>query len=95
MATTFKNYTLLLLSYIFLSSCEKTVSFQLNNAETKKLVVDGQIETGKTPIVFLTNAIGVTEPLNFNTVINSIARGAIVEVSDANRTIQLIELNNA
>jgi hypothetical protein len=59
------------------------------------LVVDGQIETGKTPIVFLTNAIGVTEPLNFNTVLNSIARGAIVEVSDANRTIQLIEQNNA
>ena len=95
MATIYKNYTLLFLSLIFLSSCEKTVSFQLNNAETKKLVVDGQIETGKTPIVFLTNAIGVTEPLNFNTVINSIARGAIVEVSDANRTIQLIEQNNA
>lgn len=95
MATIYKKYTLLFLSLIFLSSCEKTVSFQLNNAETKKLVVDGQIETGKTPIVFLTNAIGVTEPLNFNTVINSIARGAIVEVSDANRTIQLIELNNA
>ena len=95
MATTYKNYTLLFLSLIFLSSCEKTVSFQLNNAETKKLVVDGQIETGKTPIVFLTNAIGVTEPLNFNTVLNSIARGAIVEVSDANRTIQLIEQNNA
>ena len=95
MATIYKNYTLLFLSLIFLSSCEKTVSFQLNNAETKKLVVDGQIETGKNPIVFLTNAIGVTEPLNFNTVLNSIARGAIVEVSDANRTIQLIELNNA
>ena len=95
MATIYKNYTLLFLSLIFLSSCEKTVSFQLNNAETKKLVVDGQIETGKTPIVFLTNAIGVTEPLNFNIVISSIARGAIVEVSDANRTIQLIEINNA
>lgn len=95
MATTYKNYKLLFLSLIFLSSCEKTVSFQLNNAETKKLVVDGQIETGKNPIVFLTNAIGVTEPLNFNTVINSIARGAIVEVSDPNRTIQLIEQNNA
>ena len=95
MATIYKNYAYLLICLFFLSSCEKTVSFQLNNAETKKLVVDGQIETGKTPIVFLTNAIGVTDPLNLNTVLNSIARGAIVEVSDANRTIQLIELNNA
>ena len=95
MATIYKNYAYLLICLFFLSSCEKTVSFQLNNAETKKLVVDGQIETGKTPIVFLTNAIGVTDPLNLNTVLNSIARGAIVDVSDANRTIQLIELNNA
>jgi hypothetical protein len=95
MAIISKNYAYLLICLFFLSSCEKTVSFQLNNAETKKLVVDGQIETGKPPIVFLTNAIGVTDPLNLNTVLNSIVRGAIVEVSDATRTIQLIEQNNS
>lgn len=95
MAIISKNYAYLLICLFFLSSCEKTVSFQLNNAETKKLVVDGQIETGKPPIVFLTNAISVTDPLNLNTVLNSIVRGAIVEVSDATRTIQLIEQNNS
>lgn len=95
MAIISKNYAYLLICLFFLSSCEKTVSFQLNNSETKKLVVDGQIETGKPPIVFLTNAIGVTDPLNLNTVLNSIVRGAIVEVSDATRTIQLIEQNNS
>lgn len=95
MAIISKNYAYLLICLFFLSSCEKIVSFQLNNSETKKLVVDGQIETGKPPIVFLTNAIGVTDPLNLNTVLNSIVRGAIVEVSDATRTIQLIEQNNS
>ncbi len=81
---------LILLSCALLVSCEKEVNVNLSSGEPK-LVVDGQIETNGYPFVVLTKSVGYFSKIDLNILQNSIVHGAIVKVSDGNKTIQLKE----
>ncbi|OSZ78896.1 hypothetical protein CAP35_11785 [Chitinophagaceae bacterium IBVUCB1] len=73
-----------------LVSCEKEVNIKLNTGEPS-LVVEGVIENGLPPYVFLTRSIGYFSTIDLNTLQNSFVRNAKVTVSDGVRTVQLRE----
>lgn len=73
-----------------LASCEKEVNIKLNTGEPS-LVVEGVIENGLPPYVFLTKSIGYFSTIDLNTLQNSFVRNAKVTVSDGLRTVQLKE----
>src|SRR5690606_4971190 len=58
-----------------LQACEKTVDFELKDSEPK-VVVDGSIETGVPPYVFLTRSIGFFSTIDFNTLSQSFLHDA-------------------
>ena len=89
----FGKFLLLFLSFtslIFIFSCEKEVSIDLNTGPAK-LVIDGQIETGGYPLVVLTKSIGYFSTIDLSTFENSFVHGATVKVSDGITTIKLKE----
>ncbi len=72
------------------ASCEKEVNINLKTGEPS-LVVEGVIENGLPPYVFLTRSIGFFSTIDLNTLQNSFVRNAKVTVSDGVRTVQLRE----
>ncbi len=80
---------LLIASGIFLfTSCEKEITIKLPE-EPKKLVVEGWIENGKTPVVILTKSSSYFDPIDSAALFGSIVSNAIVKVSDGIVTEQL------
>jgi hypothetical protein len=75
---------------VTLLSCEKEVKINLDSGEPR-LVVEGAIETGLPPYVFLTKSIGYFATIDLNTLQNSFVHGAKVTVSDGSRSVDLIE----
>jgi hypothetical protein len=71
-------------------SCEKEVDIKLDKGESK-IVVEGAIETGYPPYVFLTKSIGYFASIDLNTLQNTFIHGADVRVSDGTKTIKLRE----
>jgi hypothetical protein len=84
------RYALLVMLLLCASACEKEVDIDLSSGKTK-LVVEGFIETGQPPVVLLTRSIGFLAHIDLGTLENSFAHGAVVSVSDGQRTIQLKE----
>jgi hypothetical protein len=72
------------------SSCEKDVDFQLRPG-TEKVVVEGTMETGLPPYVFLTKSIGLFSSMDLNTLANAFLHDAVITVSDGNRSVTLKE----
>jgi hypothetical protein len=75
---------------IYLLSCEKEVNFDLGTS-AEKVVVEGTIETGLPPYVFLTKSIGFFSKVDFNTLSNSFIHGAKITVSDGVKSFVLRE----
>ncbi|MBS1772231.1 MAG: DUF4249 family protein [Bacteroidetes bacterium] len=73
-----------------LVSCEKEVKINLNSGESQ-VVVEGSIESGLPPYVFLTNSIGYFATIDINTLQNSFIHGAVVTVTDGTTTATLKE----
>lgn len=71
----------LLLLVTVLSSCEKEVNIDLSQKD-KLLVIEGTIESGQQPYVYLTNSIGFFDKIDLNSV--SYISNAIVTVEDLN-----------
>lgn len=72
------------------SSCEKNVDFKLRPG-TEKVVVEGTIETGLPPYIFLTKSIGFFSNIDLNTLADAFLHDAVITVSDGNDTVMLKE----
>lgn len=71
-------------------SCEKEVQIDLAATEGK-VVVEGAIETGLPPYVFLSRSIGFFSRVDLNTLNNSFLHGARITVGDGTRSVGLRE----
>ena len=83
----------LLISLFFaltLVGCEKEVHINLGSSPPQ-VVVQGAIETGQYPYVFLSSTIGFFSKIDLNTLQNSFIHGATITVSDGTHTNTLIE----
>ncbi len=74
-----------------LLGCEKEITVDLPTAESR-IVVEGTIEQGQPPLVFLTRSQGYFEPTNLNDLENLIVTGAEVYVSNNGNEVQLTEI---
>ena len=82
-----KKLLYLPLVIISLLSCEDVVDVNLRNEDTGMYVVDGTIETGSAPYLFLSRTVSVTEQMQPDWV-----SGANVQISDdLGRTVTLVE----
>jgi hypothetical protein len=63
-----------------LVSCEREIEIELPDAQ-EKLVVEGFIEPGMPPLVFLTKSMGYFEPTDFQTLQNIFIKDAKVSVT--------------
>jgi hypothetical protein len=62
-----------------LVGCEKDITVDLPQADTK-IVVQGSIEPGKSPIVILSYSAGYFDPADLNALANSYVRDAQVKM---------------
>jgi hypothetical protein len=82
-----------LIPFLFLlclTSCEREVHIKLA-ASPPQLVVQGAIENGQYPYVFLTSTIGFFSKVDLTTLQNSFIHGATITVSDGTNTNTLVE----
>ncbi len=84
------KYYILAFVAFFLSSCEKNIDFQLNEADPV-LVVDAQIEDNQAPVVVLTKSLGFFNNISPQLLANSFVHNADVYVSNGTSTHKLIE----
>ena len=84
------NITLSFLVIISLVSCEKTVEFDIENAEPK-LVVEATIENDSWPVVFLSNSINYFSTFDPSNIQNSFVHNAVITVSNGLKTHTLKE----
>jgi hypothetical protein len=84
-----KSWLFLFVLFAF-TSCEKDISFTLDQAKTT-LTVDASIETGQPPVVVLTNSLPFYAQIDSVTFANVFARNALVVVSNGTLTHKLKE----
>ncbi|MBK5286487.1 MAG: DUF4249 domain-containing protein [Bacteroidia bacterium] len=72
---------LIVIAFGSISSCERDVTVDLPVAE-QKIVVEGNIETGKHPAVMLSRSAGVFDPVDSASLISYLVLNAFVTVSD-------------
>lgn len=73
---------------IVAASCEKNISLDLPAAE-EQLVVEGRIETGKPPVVFITKNSSFYSEISEEAFLEIIVTDAAIKVYDANDTVNL------
>ena len=76
----------------FCVSCQKQIEFDLPGVE-QIMVVEGKIESGQPPIVFLTTTQGYFDPIDSSTFDNIFIHNADVSVSDGTTNYPLTEIN--
>ncbi|MBK9401973.1 MAG: DUF4249 domain-containing protein [Bacteroidetes bacterium] len=79
---------------LLISSCEKDISLDLPETESK-VVVDGYVEIGLPPYVILSKSEAYFNPIGQNSINNLPIRGAIVTISNGTDTIQLTEIDTS
>jgi hypothetical protein len=80
--------------FLFLTSCEKDINFDLKDAPSL-LVVDANIENGNPPVVVLTKSLNFFSTIDPALLFNSFVRHAKVTVSNGVLTHQLKEYGTA
>jgi len=85
------NIIILLLTSIFLLSCEKEITLDLP-ASTPKIVIEGAIETNQYSYVYITKNMGFFDAVDTNTLENILITDAVVTVSNGieTDTLQLV-----
>lgn len=86
-----KKITAIISLCFVLASCEKEITVDLP-AASEKLVVEGSIEQGQPPIVFLSRSQGYFEPTDVASLVGSYISGAQVMVNDGTQDVQLEEV---
>jgi len=89
-----RNWFITVLFVSSLMSCEKDISFDIEN-QPPKLVVDAQIEEGQPPIVLLTNTLNVFNSITPQLAAGSFVSNAKVTISNGTKTHQLKEFSIA
>jgi hypothetical protein len=84
-----KKLFFLLAAAALLSSCEKEITIELPDAEDK-LVVEGHVEQGVAPYLFLTRSSGYFDPVDSTTIANTLVLNATVIVSDGVTTDTMV-----
>jgi Domain of unknown function (DUF4249) len=79
-----------LCSLLLLLSCEKTISFKLDE-QAPKLVVDATIESGKAPIFVLSKSLDYFSEITPAALAESFVRGADIRLSNGSLTHKLKE----
>ncbi len=67
------------------TACEKEVDFELGPG-AEKVVVEGTIESGLPPYVFLSKSIGFFSKVDFSTLSNAFLHDAVITVTEGNRS---------
>lgn len=75
---------------ILLTGCEKNVTVKLPEVE-QLLVVEGYVETGQAPYLFLSRSLDFFGSVNINTVLENTVSGATVIVDDGITTDTLLQ----
>ena len=78
-------YSLLILSVILINGCQKEVSVDLPGYE-EKLVVDGKIETGLPPIIFLSTTKDIFANNSQDAIFQNFISNAVIIISDGTTT---------
>ena len=84
------KYALILFAAMFFFSCEKNIDIELKNA-APALVVDAQIENGKTPTVILTTSLNYFSQITPDILTKSFVHGADITMSNGTVTHRLKE----
>lgn len=84
----FRN--ILLLLCLFLLGCERKIDFNIDNV-APKLVVEGTIENGQPPVVYLSRSQNYFGVVDLDALVNSFVRNADVYVSNGTLTHKLKE----
>lgn len=79
-----------LLLLVLLAACEKNIDIELKETDAR-LVVDGSIENGQSPLVSLNRSLDYFGKISPELLLNSFVRRARVTVSDGSRTYLLPE----
>ncbi len=77
---------------ILLQNCQKEIEFNLPEVE-QTIVVEGKIESGMPPIIFITTSQGYFDPIDSSTFDNIFLHGAQVTMFDGFANHSLNELN--
>ena len=85
-----KNLTAVVVLLTLFSSCEKKVSFDLEERE-QVAVVDASIEDGQPPIVILSKSFDYFSQITPEILLNSFIHDAEITISDGTRTARLKE----
>jgi len=85
-------FAIIIVACFVFSSCEKSVSFNLNQTEPK-LVVEGTVENGRPPIVILSKSLGYFSSVDLQTLQNSFVHNADVFISTSGFTSKLREFS--
>src|SRR5262245_3115483 len=85
-----KYFLLLFILSLILISCEKGVTFDLDES-SPKLVVEATIETGQPPLVFLSKSQNFFSQITPDILVSSFVRNAQVFVSNGTLTHKLKE----
>ena len=85
-----KQTGLIAVLFIFLSSCEKAISFKPKNAEPL-VVVEATIENGQPPVVILSKSLDYFSKISEDLLANSFIRNATIDVSNGTLTHRLKE----
>jgi hypothetical protein len=75
-----------------LVSCEKDITLEFPQTETQ-VVVEGYIEQGRPPVVFLSRDISLYADVDSSAVAGYSIKGAVVEISDGTSTYPLTEVS--
>lgn len=87
----FSLFFIFAFSLVFFISCEKEITVDLPEVESK-IVVEGTIEQGQPPIVLLTYSQGYFEPTNLSSLEEFFVRNAYVSLSNGSITEALTEI---
>ncbi len=89
-----KQYFFITISFLFLLSCEKEITIDLPKVDSK-IVVEGYIEQGQLPYVFLSRSSSYFDPIDSASLVNSFVKGATVIIQEGNNIDTLIEVGKA
>jgi hypothetical protein len=85
-----KIWVVFILLAVVFYGCEKTISFDLDEADTV-LVVDGSIENGQPPLIILSNSFNYFSEITTDLLEKSFIHDAVITLSNGSRTTKLKE----
>jgi hypothetical protein len=88
--TGMKNFICIVTIAVLVVSCEKGISFDLNET-APKLVVEATIENNESPIVFLSRSVGFFSHISLDTLQNNFVHNAEIYISNGALTHKLKE----